>query len=309
MARLKDKVQNALDEARMLILGCQVLLGFQYRTAFEEGFDRLSRSAKYMDLACLFLLLVVLALLISPGAYHRLVTEGEDTDGVHRFTSTVMDLALLPFATVLAIDIFIVTEKTAGRLIGIIIASITLLVTVGFWYGFEAIQRLKRSGRRRTVKSGNQEKPRTQTKLRDKIKHVLTEARVVLPGAQALLGFQFVTVLMGSFDKLPIGSKYVHLASLCMNALTVVFLMTPAAYHRIVEEGEESESFHRLASWFLLFAMVTLPLGVCGDLFVVVRMVSESARLAAGLSAVTLLFFYGVWFGLPIFLRNQPSRE
>ncbi len=27
------------------------------------------------------------------------------------------------------------------------------------------------------------------TKLRDKIEHVLTETRVVLPGAQALLGF------------------------------------------------------------------------------------------------------------------------
>ena len=140
MARLKDKVQNALDEARMLILGCEVLLGFQYRTAFEEGFDRLSRSAKYIDLAGLLLLLIVLALLISPGAYHRLVTEGEDTNGVHRFTSTVMGIALLPFASVLAIDIFIVVEKMAGQLIGIITGSIALLVTTGFWYGIEAVQ-------------------------------------------------------------------------------------------------------------------------------------------------------------------------
>jgi len=31
------------------------------------------------------------------------------------------------------------------------------------------------------------------TKLKDKIKLVLTEARVVLPGAQALLGFQLIT--------------------------------------------------------------------------------------------------------------------
>lgn len=46
MARLKDKVQNALDEARLLILGTQVLLGFQYRAAFERGFDKLSRSER-----------------------------------------------------------------------------------------------------------------------------------------------------------------------------------------------------------------------------------------------------------------------
>jgi hypothetical protein len=78
---------------------------------------------------------------------------------------------------------------------------------------------------------------------------------------------------------------------------------------RIVEGGEESESFHRFASWFLLGSMVTLALGVCGDLFVVFRMVSESTWLAASFSIGMLLFFYGVWFGLSIFLRNQCSRE
>jgi hypothetical protein len=29
IAKLKDKIQNALDEGRMLVLGSQVLLGFQ----------------------------------------------------------------------------------------------------------------------------------------------------------------------------------------------------------------------------------------------------------------------------------------
>lgn len=309
MARLKDKVQNALDEARMLILGCQVLLGFQYRTAFEKGFDGLSRSARYLDLAALVLMLIVLALLISPGAYHRLVTQGEDTEGVHHFTSEVMAIALLPFAAVLAIDIFIVAENIAGRLAGILSGSVSFLGAIGFWYGLEAIQRFKRNRQKRTKESGNQDKIQHQTKLRDKIKHVLTEARVVLPGAQALLGFQFVTVLMESFEKLPRSSKYVHFASLCLIALTVVLLMMPASYHRIVEGGEETESFHRFASRVLLCAMATLALGVCGDLFVVFRMVSNSIWVAVGFSAPMLLFFYGLWFGLSLFLRRRRARQ
>jgi len=42
---------------------------------------------------------------------------------------------------------------------------------------------------------------------------------MVLPGAQALLGFQFITVFMQSYDRLPSSVKYVHLASLSATAL------------------------------------------------------------------------------------------
>ncbi len=41
MVELKDKIQNALDESRMLVLGSQILLGFQFRAAFEPGFNNL----------------------------------------------------------------------------------------------------------------------------------------------------------------------------------------------------------------------------------------------------------------------------
>src|SRR5258705_13450797 len=101
MARLKDKVQNALDEARLLILGTQVLLGFQYRAVFERGFERLSTRSQYVNLVALCLLLLALALLIWPSAYHRLVVRGEDTEGVHQFTTRVTELALVPFGAAL----------------------------------------------------------------------------------------------------------------------------------------------------------------------------------------------------------------
>ena len=37
MAKLKDKVQDALDESRIMVLGVQVLIGFDYRAAFESA--------------------------------------------------------------------------------------------------------------------------------------------------------------------------------------------------------------------------------------------------------------------------------
>jgi cytochrome bd-type quinol oxidase subunit 2 len=134
---------------------------------------------------------------------------------------------------------------------------------------------------------------------------VLTEARVVLPGAQTLLGFQFIVFLMESFDKLPGSSKYLHFAALALVVLSIVLLMTPAAYHRIAERGEETEHFHRFASRILLAAMAPLALGLSLDFFIVARKVTESAALAAGLALALLVLFYGLWFGFTAYRRRQ----
>jgi heme A synthase len=145
--------------------------------------------------------------------------------------------------------------------------------------------------------------------LNDKVKHVLTEARVVLPGAQALLGFQFVTMLLDDFDKLPESSKQVHLASLLATALTTVLLMTPAAYHRMVERGANTEEFHRLAGRFVILSMVPLALGITGDFFVVMRKVSDSVPLAATSATALLAVSYGFWFGYTLYRRAKLSSN
>ena len=147
------------------------------------------------------------------------------------------------------------------------------------------------------------------TKLKDIIQQVLTEVRVVLPGAQALLGFQFISLLMEGFEKLPQSSKYVHFISLSLVALTVILLMTPAAYHRLVERGEDTEHFHRFASRTLLASMIPLALGIAGDFYVVARKITESDGLAIGLAGIALLIFYGLWFGFTLYRRQAREKE
>ncbi|MDC4227661.1 MAG: DUF6328 family protein [Candidatus Manganitrophus sp.] len=83
---------------------------------------------------------------------------------------------------------------------------------------------------------------------------LLMEMRVALPGAQALLGFQFAIFLSEQLDRLPSPLKYLHLVSLCFISITTILLMTPAAYHRIVEEGRTrrvSTGFPAGFSWSL----------------------------------------------------------
>jgi hypothetical protein len=306
MARLKDKVQNALDEARLLILGTQVLLGLEFRSVFESGFEHLPMHSRYLKLVSLTVLLVAVALLVWPGSYHRIISEGNDSEELHQFTSRVMLFALMPFAVALGLDLFVAGEKLGGSFVGTAIGVVVTGLAIGFWYLLESIERKRHIEKKRMTTK----KPESQrrTRMKDKIRHVLTEARVVLPGAQALLGFQLVTFLMEGFDKLPSVSKYIHLISLCLTAVSIILLMTPAAYHRIVEQGEETEHFHRFASKTLIAAMVPLALALCGDFFVVVRAVTESAEAALVCGVVMLLLFFGLWFGLPTYWRITSVR-
>jgi hypothetical protein len=310
-AALKDKIQNALDEARMLMLGSQVLLGFQFRSVFEPGFAKLPEYAQYSKLVALAMMLITIGLLIAPGAHHRIVEQGEDSEGLHQFTTRVMGIALLPFAFSLGLETFLATLKVAALHVSIGAGGAATAVALFFWYGIELYQRSKRVKiiQREQAMKDDCNKQEQQTQLKDKIRHVLTEARVVLPGAQALLGFQFATFLMEGFDRLPASLKYIHTASLSMVALATILLMTPAAYHRIVERGEETEQFHRFASAMVIAAMIPLALGMSGDFYVVLMKVTQSQSLSITAAAVALMFFYGLWFGLMLYLRGQREHQ
>jgi hypothetical protein len=308
MAQIKDKVQSALDETRILILGSQVLLGFQFRATFETGFDKLPEHAQYLKLVGLGLMIIAVGLLMAPGPYHQLVEDGEDTSRIHAFTTRIAETALLPFAIAFGLDIFVAAENLMSSAMAALAGILTTLVALFFWYGLEAMHKAEHEPETTEIEEMETQQAQKEnggTKVKDKIKHVLTESRVVLPGAQTLLGFQFSIFLMESFDKLPASSRYLNFVSLAMVALSIVLLMTPAAYHRIVERGEETAHFHRFASRMLLAAMVPLALGLSGDFFLVARKVTESAPLAAALAVVLLALFYGLWFGFTAYRRRQ----
>ena len=301
---LADRIKQALDEGRLLILGAQVLLGFQFRAAFEPSFEHLPASHRYLNLAGLALLIVAVGLLMWPAAYHQLVARGEATHDVHRFITAVTGWTLLPFALSLGIDLFVAVAKVAPGFPAIGAGVGATMVALTFWYGLEWLVRAVRGAPRERNPTGEA----GPTSLQKRVEELLTECRVVLPGAQALLGFQLAIVLMEAFDRLPVSSRYVHLASLSAIALTTVLLIAPAAYHRIVDRGEDTPSFLRFASATLVASLVTLALGMAGDLYVVVGKVTESRGIAIAAASLCLTVLYGAWFGLTLARRGRSLR-
>ena len=143
-----------------------------------------------------------------------------------------------------------------------------------------------------------------KTDLSTRVKQVLIECRIVLPGAQALLGFQLIIMWMTAFYKIPQAWKMLHLASLVAVAISTILLITPAAYHRIVEQGEDSEMLHHITAQLLLGAMVFLALGMCGDFYVVCRMTGISMGASTTMALLLLAFFYGAWFGFTFWKKR-----
>jgi hypothetical protein len=308
MAQLKNRIRNVLDESRMLVLAAQIVLGLQFRSFFEPGFDKLPAVTRLLKTGGLGMMLLALGLLIAPAAYHRLVERGEDSEELHAYASRLLKWALLPFGLGLGLDLFMAGEKILGRKWGVAAGLAASVLAVFFWYLLEMYMRRERAPEILEAQMESRKEEAEEgggAKLSDKIKHVLTEARVVLPGAQALLGFQLIAVLTESFERLPDLSKYIHLASLGFIAVTVVLLMTPAAYHRIVEQGEETEHFHRFASKMVVAALVPLALGLSGGVYVVVQKVTDSVLVSVVAALVILALFWELWFGITLYRRTQ----
>lgn len=135
-----------------------------------------------------------------------------------------------------------------------------------------------------------------------KIRHVLTETRMILPGAQATLGFQLAVTLMDAFEELPRRGQLVHVAAMLLTALAVVLLIAPAAYHRMVQ-GEETERFHRVAGRFVIAALVPLALSMSCELGIVAYRLTESVGKAVALGAGALVVLLGAWFGFALGAR------
>jgi hypothetical protein len=134
---------------------------------------------------------------------------------------------------------------------------------------------------------------------------VLTEARVVLPGAQALLGFQLVIVLTEAFERLPKESKFVHVLALSLVAIATFLLIAPAAHHRIVFGGEDTPLFHRRASWMLLLSTVALALGIAADAYVVTAKIAASRMIGVGAASASAFFLIGLWHVWPALQRAR----
>lgn len=299
MPKLRDYIENGINEVRILLLGGQVLLGFSYRPYFEPGFDRLPRNAQIAQTASIVVLTLALIWLISPALFHHLADHGENTARFQKFTADVLDWGLLPLAVGLGLNGFVIVSYMrlpypSAYGVGVCVFALA------FWYGFTWMHRdltqITKS-RAKLLEEESQQRKGGGTEIETKIKNLLVECRMVLPGVQALLGFQLTTFFMTGFDKLPKSSQLMHLVAVTASAIATVLVITPAAYHRIAEAGQDTERFHRVGANLLLSSIIFLGIGMAGDFVVILRQMGMSSYSSYACGGGMLAFAYVFWFG------------
>jgi hypothetical protein len=138
---------------------------------------------------------------------------------------------------------------------------------------------------------------------------VLAEARLALPGALILLGFQLSVAFANGFEQAPPAVRAAGLWSFVSIVASAILLATPSAYHRIAQRGESTEPFLGLARRMLTGARAALALGLTGNTFVAVAHLSGSVRLGAVAALGAAAGFITLWFVFPMLRGAAAPRE
>jgi hypothetical protein len=136
----------------------------------------------------------------------------------------------------------------------------------------------------------------------DTVTHLLEECRMVLPGIQALFGFQLIAVFNAAFwEKLHWHEQCLHLAAIGLVAISVALVMTPAAYHRQAEPETISKRFISLSTKLLAWSMVPLMFAIALEVYIIGRLILENWIGSLLLSSILVTIFMSLWFILPRF--------
>jgi len=157
-----------------------------------------------------------------------------------------------------------------------------------------------------TVSHAKPSNEREEISLNDATSHVLEECRTVVPGMQALFGFQLIAVFSSAFgEQLSSMERILHLIAIVLVTIAIALVMTPAALHNQTEPLAVSSRFIRISSRLLMASMAPLALGLCLDIYLVARVIVGTRGVAATVAASLLGVFIVLWVLLPRVSRSR----
>ncbi len=151
-----------------------------------------------------------------------------------------------------------------------------------------------------TAPQANSSPERQELSLNDAASHVLEECRTVVPGMQALFGFQLIVVFTNSFkEELSPTERVLHLVAILLVTVAIALVIAPAALHRQMEPMAVSRRFIAISSRLLMASMAPLAAGICLDVYIVARVILGTSVGAAIIAALLLGVFIVFWLVVP----------
>ncbi len=128
---------------------------------------------------------------------------------------------------------------------------------------------------------------------------LLNEIRVTLPGVQVLFAFLLAVPFSQRFARVTDLQKDAYMASLLCTVAGSVFLIAPAAFHRIRFRDRDKESLLVISNRFAIAGTALLALAMTSAVFLVTDLLFKAA-MTATITALVAGLFAAVWFALPL---------
>ena len=143
--------------------------------------------------------------------------------------------------------------------------------------------------------------------LEDQEQSVHEEARMVLPGVQALFGFQLVAVFNQRFTALDNADRALYFLSLLLVTGAIGLFMAPAAMHRLSERKCVSDNLVDVSSKLIAASMPPLALAIALDVYLVARLAFDDGdrTVCAVVAGIVLSALLALWFIFPLY-RPSP---
>lgn len=147
----------------------------------------------------------------------------------------------------------------------------------------------------------------SMTSIEQKTQNALDEGRTLILGEQILLGALYRTVFEPGFQQFSPISKYLVLVALGLNIFSLVFLVSPAPYHQIVEKGRDHREFNRFVVRVMAIALLPFAVSMGLSLYVFFnKTLGTTWSVIIGLTSTVLSGL--LWYGLRFISRN-PRKE
>src|SRR5580704_8381856 len=136
---------------------------------------------------------------------------------------------------------------------------------------------------------------------------LLQELRVATLGVQVLFGFLLGLPFTSHFGALHAWQRGLYVAIVMLSSVSIVLLVAPVAYHRLLFRRHQLEYLIRAANVMAVCGLVTVGLAVVSAVLLVTSYVVPGLP-AIVLAVITVVMFGGLWFGLPAARRERISR-
>lgn len=136
---------------------------------------------------------------------------------------------------------------------------------------------------------------------------LLNELRVAMPGVQVLFGFLLTVPFQQGFKRISDFQETVYVTTLILAAVATIFLIAPAAAHRILFRERDKERLVKVGGAQLLVGLGLLAAAMTGAVVLVTDVIFQSTTVVV-LAAPLALLFAITWFVGPLARKARKAR-